>query len=62
MTKRKASAAKEATAPTKVGGRELVACPICGGFGGVQDKDGDDWEVCKKCGGGGKVYANEVAK
>lgn len=62
MAKRKAKGSLKlasATEPETVGGRVLVTCPVCGGFGGVMGDD-DDWTSCKKCKGGGKVYAEEV--
>jgi DnaJ-class molecular chaperone len=63
MTKRKAStpsATALAPSPQTVGGRPLVGCPVCGGFGGVQGKDEGDWKVCPKCKGGGKVWQTEA--
>jgi DnaJ-class molecular chaperone len=62
MTKRQAKASlKQAsvTEPETVGGRVLVTCPVCAGFGGIVHDDGD-WCACKKCGGGGKVWATEA--
>lgn len=46
-------------APEKVGKREFVACPPCGGFGAVMLDDGD-WKPCGKCSGGGRVWKDAV--
>jgi hypothetical protein len=63
MTKRKNSPAipgpKMECSPERIGGRNLIPCPVCGGFGAIMHEDGD-WTTCKKCGGGGRAW-EEVA-
>lgn len=59
MSKRKAkplpSGVTVECMPEQVGKGTLVACPTCGGFGGVMLDDGD-WKVCDKCRGDGRVW------
>jgi ribosomal protein S27AE len=62
VTKRKGKPISGPTlevAPEKIGKRELVACPPCGGFGAIMLDDGD-WKTCAKCGGGGRAWKEEA--
>lgn len=41
----------------QIGGRALMICPACEGFGGVPH--GDVWQTCQACRGGGRVLVDQ---
>lgn len=64
MTKRKTTQAPTdppiVAEDLQIGGRPLLICSACDGFGGVPH--GDVWQVCQACHGGGRVLADQEAE
>jgi len=64
MTKRKTKEAPTdppiVAEDLRIGGRPLLICPACDGFGGVPH--GDVWQTCQACKGGGRVLADQEAE